>query len=253
MFFALSKILLFLLMPLTWVFLLVLLAFVLKRGKWKKKLLVAAGLTLFIFSNTFIVDEFQRGWEVPAIQDKDLAPHNLAIVLGGMSGWDARFHRIQFYSSSDRLWQAVRLYKEGKVKKILVSGGSGMLNYQQYKESDFIREYLQTLGVHNGDFYYENQSRNTHENAVYSKKVIETEKLSGPVLLITSGFHLRRAAKCFDKAGIPSTLYATDRATGDRRFSAELMLIPNAEALLKWNGLIKEWMGLVMYKVQGYC
>ena len=47
-------------------------------------------------------------------------------------------------------------------------------------------------GVRKKDILLENQSRNTHENAIYSLKIIEEENIEGKVLLITSAFHMRR-------------------------------------------------------------
>jgi len=69
MLFALSKILLFLIAPLTWVVILLLFAIFNKNEKKKQKYLIASSLLLIFFSNTFIFDRFMHAWEVPAIAD----------------------------------------------------------------------------------------------------------------------------------------------------------------------------------------
>ncbi|MCD4679537.1 MAG: hypothetical protein K8S00_04040, partial [Bacteroidales bacterium] len=65
MFFYLSKILSFLLQPLTWIIILMLLALVNRNKKKLKRLLFIAFITLYLFSNPFIVDEVIRVWECP--------------------------------------------------------------------------------------------------------------------------------------------------------------------------------------------
>ncbi len=252
MFFILSKVFTILLYPLSWVFLLVLLAFTIRKGKYKRKFLIAAVATLYFFSNTFIVDEFLRSWEVKAIQDKDLNHCSTAVVLGGMSGWDGEYNRIQFYSSNDRLMQALRLYKLGKVDQLLITSGSGRVFEQEEKEADFLRSYLKDIQLLDSNMYFENQSRNTHENAAFSKPILEKINRQDTILLVTSGFHMARAIRCFEAVGIPVKPYSTDRMVGNRRFDIELMFLPNTEAHMKWATLFKEWIGISVYRFRGW-
>lgn len=123
---------------------------------------------------------------------------------------------------------------------------------QDYREADFLYDYLKTIGLLSPDMLFENQSRNTHENALYSRRTMDKEGIRGKVLLISSGFHLRRARACFEKQGIDVDLYSTDRGTGRRRFDLLFILVPNPEALVKWNILLKEMVGLTVYRLKGY-
>lgn len=252
MFFILSKILVFCTQPLTWIFILIALAFWLKKGRYKKQLLITAACALYFFSNVFIVDEFLRAWEVQAIKDKDLKPHGTAIVLGGMSGWDAQYKRIQFYNSNDRLMQTLRLYKTRKLQRILITSGSASIVRPEEKEANFIKEYLKEINVLDSNMYFEDQSRNTHENAAYCKPFLERFHENDTILLVSSAFHLRRASACFNKLNIPHIPYATDRSVGKRKFDIDHLFIPNAEAFIKWNTLLKEWVGMGMYWLRGW-
>lgn len=251
MFFILSKYLVYFVMPLTWILLMLITGLIVRNKKWKRRLYYTAGGALLFFSNNFIVDEVYRAWQIDAVREEKVLNYDLAVVLGGMSGWDNYNQRLQFYGSSDRLWQSIRLYKTGKVKKILISGGSGALD-QDYREADFLYDYLKTIGLLSPDMLFENQSRNTHENALYSRRTMDKEGIRGKVLLISSGFHLRRARACFEKQGIDVDLYSTDRGTGRRRFDLLFILVPNPEALVKWNILLKEMVGLTVYRLKGY-
>lgn len=252
MFFILSKVLTFLIQPLFWVYALVILAFVLRKGKYKKKLLITAGVVFWFFTNTFIVDEFTRAWEIRPEKDQNFRTYPVAVVLGGMSAWDAKNERLRFHESNDRLMQTLRLYKIGKVKKVLVSGGSGSIEFPENREASYIKKYLGEIQLLDSNFYFEIDSRNTHENAAYSKVILDKISNGDTVLLVTSAFHMKRASACFNAAGIPHRVYSTDNSTGERRFSLELMLIPTIEAMGKWNMLLKEWIGTATYKLRGW-
>jgi uncharacterized SAM-binding protein YcdF (DUF218 family) len=254
MFFYLSKIISFLFMPIIWVFILLLLALLFKNPKRKRRSLIGAVAVFYFFSNAFIMEEVNRVWEIPATSYKDLKTYDAGIVLGGMLDYDMSLDRIQFYRSADRLFQAVELYKTGVIKKIFFVGGSGSIEFSYIREGLFVRRYLLMLGIPDKDIWIENESRNTRENAVNANEFLEKhEYTNGNFLLITSGNHMRRAMGCFKKVGLKVSPYSVDRrASPTRRYSIDHLLIPDTETLLFWDALIHEWIGMVVYKVQGY-
>ncbi len=252
MFFILSKIFVFLITPLVWIIALLLIAIFSKNEKRKKRSLRwGVGILLF-FSNTFIFDEFIRAWEIPAAKYQDLKSYNAGIVLGGMVKYDQSLDRLQFYRGADRLFQAIELYKRGYIKKIIFTGGSGSILHPEDKEGAYVKRYLLTLGIPEEDFYIENESQNTRENALFTKQLIDKEKISGPFLLITSAFHMRRSLGCFHKAGMVVDPYSTDRYAGPRKFEFDHVFIPNISALNDWHNLIHEVIGFITYKISGY-
>ena len=253
MFFYLSKILAFLITPLVWIVTLLFIAVFSKDERRKKRSLRwALGLTL-LFSNPFIFDEAVRLWELPATSYTDVKPHDVGIVLGGMSQYDPELGRAQFYRGVDRLIQTVELYRRGTIKKILFTGGSGSILHPEMKEGNYINRYLLIMGVPEKDFLIESESQNTRENALYTKQLLDKEKIKGSCLLITSAFHMRRSIGCFSKAGLIVDHYSTDRYAGPRKFEFDHLFIPNISALNDWNNLIHEVVGFITYKIFGYC
>lgn len=239
--------------PLVWIVTLLFVAVFSKDEKRKKKALRwAFGLTL-LFSNPFIFDEAVRLWEIPVTSYADVKPHDVGIVLGGMSQYDPTLGRAQFYRGVDRLIQAVELYKRGVIKKILFTGGSGSISHFEMKEGNYINRYLLIMGVPKEDFLIESESQNTRENALFTKQLLEKEKIKGSYLLITSAFHMRRSIGCFNKAGLTVDHYSTDRYAGPRKFEFDHLFIPNISALNDWNNLIHEVVGFITYKIFGYC
>jgi len=251
MFFILSKIFLFLIQPLSWVFILVGLAFVWKKRK--KSLLITAALTLLFFSNTFIADEFVRLWQVDAIADKDLPIATGIIVLGGNAGYDKTIDRVQFYGSADRFWQSYRLLREGKANYLIFTGGSGKILEQDLKEGEYLQKYLTAAKLQTPQMLFETQSRNTFENATFTKTILEEEGIANRnYILVTSGLHMRRSRAIFKKQGYHFTCYTTDRIVGPRKFDFDHLFIPNADALTRWNMLTREVVGYVVYAAKGY-
>ncbi|MCB0429145.1 MAG: YdcF family protein [Flavobacteriales bacterium] len=248
MFFIFSKLIAFLTTPFFWVVLLML------YGWWKKKrkALVAAGITLLVFSNSFILDEVSRQWEPPAVHLDTLArDYDVGIVLSGMVSYDQTLERIGFHESIDRMLQAVDLYKQGFIRKILISGGSGSI-LEDDREALLLQEYFTRIGLPKEDILIEPESRNTHENAVNSSMLLKEHLPHGKYLLITSGYHMRRALACFRKEGIDADPFVTHRSSGPRKFIPDHLLLPSASTLAGWERLTHEWVGYLVYAVTGY-
>lgn len=194
-----------------------------------------------------------RKWEIPIKKEADLEQvYDVGIVLGGLSTFDGDHSRIQFLRSGDRLFQAIDLYKKGRIKKILISGGSGSISLPDLKEAPIINRYLLDLGIPQNDIILEAQSKNTRENALFTSRILKNNYPGGKYLLITSSFHLRRATACFKKVGIETNSYATDRISESRKFLFDELFIPNIEKLGYWTVLIHEITGYIVYKMMGY-
>lgn len=254
MFFFLSKILAFLITPYIWLFFgLLYLLFKLWNTTYKKWIL---GLTIFMFviSNSFLVDELVRAWEYT---DDDIylkdTRYDLAIVLGGMGRIDERQKRFDFGYSGDRLFQTLELYHKKRVSKLLVTGGSGSISKPHHREAAYIKKYLQAISIPDSSIIIENESKNTYENGIYTKRILDSLQFKGSILLVTSSFHMRRSLAIFQKAGYKNlTPYVTNKITGLRKFEFDYCFIPNTDALFSLNLIIHEIVGFVMYKVKGY-
>ena len=254
MFFILSKVLLLFLFPFTWILAGLGLAFFSKSAKWKKRGRVSAIILLLVFSNSFIQQECLRQWEVFGTPLTQVRHHDVGIVLGGMAEYNNDLGELSIRRGGDRIWQAITLYRSGKIDKLLISGDNGDLIDKGLHEAAQMKATLIKWGIPEKDIIVETVSRNTHENAVETKKVLTT---SYPhyksFLLITSGRHMRRALACFDAVGMNCTPFSTDLYTGPKRsYNFEQLFIPDVSTLADWNGLLKEWVGYVAYAVRGY-
>lgn len=257
MFFILSKVLHFLTQPFFYVCAAFLISLFVKKEVLKGKLRIAGVTMLLFFSNMFIVDEFYRWWEIPAMSIDTLEHYDCAIVLGGMTGrYDAQNKKVKFHGGIDRLLQTMLLQKNFKVDKILLSSGSGYLLHPEEKEALIVGDFFHQIDYDMSDFWVESESRNTRENAEFSLKMVK-EKYGESwkdkkYLLVSSGYHLRRGLGCFEKIGFKVDAYATNMKAGPRAWNTEQILVPNPAAFSKWGTLFHEVIGYITYRIMGY-
>jgi uncharacterized SAM-binding protein YcdF (DUF218 family) len=254
MFFILSKFLNFLLSPVIWIMVVFLLGVVTKSEKRKKWFLWTAFVLLFIFTNPFLTNQAVKRLEMPYKKLSELNKvYDYAIVLGGMAEWDIKYQRLVFKSPADRLQQAIFLYKTGRIKKFILSGGSGSTTKPDEREMTYVKKYLLDTGIPESDLLIESNSRNTHENARYVAEMMKGKDAS--YILITSAFHMHRAEGCFKKAGIKVFSWPTDRISiaEDEQYYIQNILVPSGDCVLSWSIFIKEAIGFQVYRIMGYC
>lgn len=252
MFFLFSKLLAFLFMPISWVFILLIWSWRAKDPGRKRRLRIAAVVILVVFSNRFFFDRTMHAWEVSAVAEPPKGSYDAIIVLGGMSSWDDQLNRIQFARGNDRLLQALALWKKGVAPKIVFTGGSGSVLHPEYLEATRIRNYLLSIGVPDSAMIFEENSQNTYQNAQMTKPLLEKYAPGGRYLLVTSAFHMRRSLGCFAKQGIRTSPYSTDRYSGPLKFEFDYMFLPDSGTFSDWEVLFHEWIGCITYKLSGY-
>ena len=253
MFFILSKALLFLISPFFW-FIVSIAGFIwLKNPTWKKRAKISMIFIFLFFTNTAIFGTFCGLWEVHGTKISAVKPHDVGIVLTGMAEYDNSLQRLSLRRGGDRIWQAVTLYKTGKIKKILITGDSGFVTDRGLHEATQFKDVLLKWGIPEEDLLVEETSKNTHENAVETTKLLGKYPDLKSYLLITSGTHMRRSIACFSKQGMNCTPFSTDLYTSENHsFHWDQYLIPNVSNFNSWNTLMKEWFGYVGYWVVGY-
>jgi uncharacterized SAM-binding protein YcdF (DUF218 family) len=252
MFFFLSKILVFLISPLVWIFVLLLFSLFSKKPNRKRNLLIFAVLLLFLFSNKFLFNEVIGTWELKPEKISSAEKFDYVIVLGGFSKYDTVYNRVQLTNAGDRIWQAYKLYKEKKAAKIFISGGAGSILHQEITEADKVKNVLLKMQVPENDIIIEALSKNTHENAQNTMEWIKKHDSGAKCLLVTSSSHMRRAWGCFKKYDPNIKYYVSDIKHVYRVYDPDVLLKPDADVLNNWDSLIKEWVGYGTYKIMGY-
>lgn len=247
MFFFFSKILEFFIYPLSWILALLIAGIVVKKQPRKKRLLIAATALLLIFSNDFLFNEFARQWDIQPVPLKD-STYSCAIVLGGFSS-EGKNNEGYFNISADRFIQGLKLLTTHKVSHLLISGGNGGLLHDSFEESDWVKTQLKIFKVPDSSILIEDRSRNTIENAAFTKPMLSKAGLKPPYLLVTSGFHMRRSLGIFKKEDIEVIPYPCNYFGGQGNASPA-DLVPDASVFGLWNYYTKEVVGTMVNKLK---
>jgi uncharacterized SAM-binding protein YcdF (DUF218 family) len=256
MFFYLSKILLFLIKPFNLIVLALVLSFITKSTWWKKRLRILGFIMLLIFTNGFIQNELLLLWEIKPIPlDQINEKYRVGIVLGGTADSErAPNDRLFFSRGAERITHAVNLYKAGIIDKILFTGGKGYIFEGPEIDNTPIFDFYIMCGVDSSDILVESTSRNTHQNAVHVRRILEDEDLfAGKHVLLTSAYHMRRSEGCFEKEGFEVLAFSTEMNTALPQYRYNYgLFIPSVAVLENWEFIIKEWIGYIVYWIVGY-
>ena len=256
MFFFLSKLLDFLISPITWIIILACFAVFSKNQIRKNKFIIATLISLVFFTNPFLLSLSKL--VIPSCENI-LIPNkknkiDVGIILGGMVAYDEAKDRLLFNSNINRLTQTVELYKKGTIKKILITGGSGSITYPEKREASLLKKYcIDYFRIPSDDILIENKSNNTYENALFSKQLIQKTGLTKKkFILITSPLHQYRAQACFQKQQIKTYIYNYERKNTREKWMPKNIFLPQAEILFEWNNFLHELIGIITYKCMGY-
>jgi uncharacterized SAM-binding protein YcdF (DUF218 family) len=236
------------------VFISFVLSVLIKKQPWRKRFFWTGFILLMFFSNDFVSNEMMKAWEVDPKPFNEMRPYTLGIVLtGATQSFLQPNDRVYFHRGADRVTHTIQLYKLGLIKKILVSGGTGLLLKDGEPEADKFKNVMIMAGVPEDDILIENKTRNTGESAIAVKKIIDSLQYEPKdCLLITSAFHMRRSLACYNHAGLNVDSFSTDFYGVPRKFFLLSLLLPSIQGFIIWEKLFKEWTGLIAYKLAGY-
>jgi uncharacterized SAM-binding protein YcdF (DUF218 family) len=173
------------------------------------------------------------------------------VVLGGAVNprlTDAR-GQPALNETAERMTTFVALARRFPEARHVFTGGSGSLIYTDLKETEVARQLFAELGLDISRMVFEDQSRNTYENALYTRDLVQPKP--GEVwIVVTSAFHMPRAYGCFSRIGWRVLPYPVDYMTlGDYRFNVGLSLSGGLGAI---EFALHEWIGLAYYRLRGY-
>ncbi len=263
MFVFLSKLLPPFVYPLGFAIILLVLGLVLYRFKrLQRGALIASLLILLIASNRWVAFSLARSLEWQYLPNGGIPNAEVIVLLGG--GTDpAEPPRplVQINGAGERIIYAAYLYQQGKAPIILASGGNLEFSGAQPSTPASDMESLLTLiGIPADAIWLEDQSQNTHENAVDCAKILAAKNIDR-VILVTSAIHMPRSVALFEKQGIqviPAPADFTVTQTGwdeltHAPFASQLVsLLPSTSNLSLTTNVLKEYLGILVYRFEGW-
>jgi uncharacterized SAM-binding protein YcdF (DUF218 family) len=218
-----------------------------RKGRGGGWMLLAAASLLWLASMGVTADCMMGRLEAD-LTIPPLPPADVIIMLGG-----AAYDQVPDLSGQgtpgpgtmERMVTAARLQRRLGVP-IIVSGG------RVYPTSASIatvtRRFLVDLGIPADQILMEDQSRDTYENALFSKQLCDRAGFDRP-LLVTSGFHLKRAMYCFESVGLAVTPFPCALTTWPGKPHSWNHFLPSAQALAGTVAALHEGLGLAYYRM----
>jgi uncharacterized SAM-binding protein YcdF (DUF218 family) len=173
------------------------------------------------------------------------------IVLGGSIDADLSeaHHGAVVRSAADRMLAAAALARRYPDARVIFSGGSANLISNDAREADYAAALFESLGVAKARLLMERSSRNTEENAKFSK-ALAAPKNGERWLLVTSAYHMPRSIGLFRKAQFPVEACPVDWRVGDRS-DLRSFFVAAGEGLARTDIGLREWIGLLAYWLTG--
>jgi uncharacterized SAM-binding protein YcdF (DUF218 family) len=178
------------------------------------------------------------------------APDGIVVLGGGIDADLSASHgTVVFTRAADRVVEAAALARQYPKARIIYSGGSANLIDADAREADYAAAIFERLGVARDRLTMERRSRNTRENAEFSKQ-LAAPKSGERWLLLTSAFHMPRSIGVFRKVGFPVEPCPVDWRTGGSgdvlKFSPLVL-----DGLERTEIAVREYLGLVAYRISG--
>ena len=167
---------------------------------------------------------------------------------------------VHLTDGADRLTYGAELYRDHKAPLVVLSGGRMPWNPRLPPESAQMAEIMQMLGVPRSAILEESASRNTHENAAYTSRLLHAHNLNR-ILVVTSAMTMPRALAAFRHQGIDAIAAPTDftpglgedSRSGTSELEADVLnLLPSPHTLDESSEALHEYVGLVLYRLAGW-
>lgn len=213
--------------------------------------IISVGLLLFIgiapIGNLLFFALEQR---FPTLPQTGLDPYGVVVLGGAIDEIVGRSRgQVSVDEAAERMTEGAVLARLYPNAKLVFSGGSNVFFDRGVTEASEARRFFEQAGVAPERIILEDKSRNTFENAVFTRDLVKPQP-GQRWLLVTSAYHVPRAVSLFRKAGFPVLAYPVDyrsEATlGEMRPMREIAI-----GLHRFDTASREWIGLVAYWIAG--
>ena len=159
--------------------------------------------------------------------------------------------RVESQLGGNRVLHAFRLYRAGKAKLIVASGGNVFHQSRVKAEAVYISDILKEWGVPESAILVERHSRNTHENALETQKILNEHQIDR-ILLVTDAFHMPRAFSTFQRTGLEVVASPSGYRVAEYQKPVLLDWWPSVTKLHLAHLLMHEKLGILVYRLRGW-
>ena len=211
-------------------------------------------MAVLVFSNPLVGGILLGALEddFPVREIDDYPRVDAIVVLGGITSPPIPPRlSVDVGPGFDRLLHGMRLLRAGRASYLILSGGTiPLLTESEITEAVQMQSLAFEYGIAPEAILLEERSRNTYENAVFTRELLQERGLDR-VLLVTSASHMRRAVAVFRSQGVKIVPAPTDVRIVSQRLSPGKFL-PTLSGLEYSTIATKEYIGWAMYWLRGW-
>jgi uncharacterized SAM-binding protein YcdF (DUF218 family) len=230
------------------------------RARWQMGMLIAAAALLWLSSvrpvALLLAQSLER--QHPPLARGVTAPA-IVVLGGGAERLSAPRPLAEMNESGDRMLYAAWLYQQGVAPRLVLTGGSFPDNIPP-SEAASMAQIMEVMGVPRDALLLEEASRNTYENALLVHQMLKDRGIED-IILVTSASHMPRSVQLFENVGFnvtpaPTDYMATDASWEDLRRTSWphrlVYFLPSAGSLEMSTRVLKEYIGLLVYRLRGW-
>ena len=178
----------------------------------------------------------------------NIEPADAIVVLSGMikainstEGLD-----YEFGGAVDRIFAGIDLFKEEKAAKLILTRGKLPWSVG-IPEGEYLKDFAIKNGISENHIFLTENVENTDQEAKAIQKLLSLDEPK--VILVTSAFHMPRAQKVFEAAGINVVPFPVDFRKNETKITF-MSFMPSANALSETSFFLREMIGRVYYNLK---
>lgn len=225
---------------------------------WRRRWPVWLALCLFWLGSTpWVSDHLVRWCEAYAIRQPAsmAAKAHAVVVLSGSLTLAPGPAAISEWSDSDRFWGGIELYRAGKAPWLVFTGGWVPWQPELAPEGEVLKIWAKSQGVPDSAIQVTGKVTNTAEEAAAVAALLPKLASVGgtrpkTILLVTSAFHMPRAQRLFEQAGLQVLPYPVDFKVNAGEYFNAMKLLPSAGSWQRTEMAWRELLGRAWYAVR---
>jgi uncharacterized SAM-binding protein YcdF (DUF218 family) len=222
------------------------------RRPYSRSVVMVSLIALILCSMPVIVEQLAKQWETIPVLDreqvKSIDPQAIVVLGGGIERSSPEYNEPFMLKrlTMSRVRYAGKLAKEIGLP-VLVTGGAP-LKKDRPSEAELMTRVLQTefsIDVR----WQEQQSRNSEQNARYSRKILKQEGIDR-IVLVTHAYHMKRALHQFKRNGFKVLPAPTSFISPYKTELSIFSFLPSATSMEDCYLIAHEWLGELWYSLR---
>jgi len=167
------------------------------------------------------------------------------VVLSGMVNSvkiDQNIH-YEFSGSVDRILAGIKLYKSKRSPSLILTRGKVPWSVG-IPEGEYLKDFAISFGIPEESILLTSEVQNTDQEAKAVKDILPKGKEN--IILVTSAFHMPRAIKVFNAAGLNPIPFAVDFKVSAEKV-AVMRFLPSAVSFRQTSFFVREMIGRTYY------